>query len=127
MLTDPISDFLTRIRNSSRARQKYCIAKSSQMIKAIAKVLAENHFIESFYCEGEGCVKEIKVALRQDRNPLELKRISKPGQRIYLGQEEIKRVRNGFGIGIYSTSKGILSDKQAREMKIGGEYICEIY
>lgn len=91
-------------------------------------MLAAKRLIEGFDEKiAEGGPKELTIRFRTDRESLELKRISKPGQRIYVGHEEIKRVKNGLGIGIFSTSKGILTDAEARKLKIGGEYICEVY
>lgn len=75
----------------------------------------------------EGGAPELKIVLLAGREPLELKRISKSGQRIYVGYEDIKRVRNGFGVAIISTSHGVMSGDEARKLKIGGEYICEVY
>lgn len=129
MLTDPIADFLTRIRNAGHARRKDVSVNSSGIRRAIAQALFEKKFIESYEEEKtpEGKVSRLKIVLRADRDTLELKRVSKPGQRIYVGYKEIKRVRSGLGIGLISTSQGILTDAQAREKKLGGEYICEIY
>ena len=129
MLTDPIANFLTRIRNASAARRKELTVRSSNMIKALTQVLLDNKFIEKFeeHPSQSGNIQEITIVLRSDREPLELKRISKPGQRIYIGHKEVRRVRNGLGIAIISTSSGLLSDAQAHKNKIGGEYICEVY
>lgn len=129
MLTDPIADFLTRIRNASRARRHELTVNSSRLIKSIAGVLAAKRFIAGME-EGEApnsAHKELRIMLRTDREPLELKRMSKPGQRIYLGYTEIPRVRNGLGLGIISTSRGVLTGEEARKEKLGGEYICEVY
>ena len=127
MLTDPIADFLTRVRNASSAGKQDFTVRHSRIIKAIADVLVQKRYIVSAEEEMSGTAKEIRITLRNDREPLELKRVSKPGQRIYVAHDQVKRVRNGFGIGIISTSQGVISDEQARKQKIGGEYICEIY
>lgn len=127
MLTDPIADFLTRVRNASSARKQDFTVRYSRIIKAIADVLVQKRFIANAEEETSGTAKEIRITLIANREPLELKRVSKPGQRIYLGHDQVRRVRNGFGIGIISTSQGVVSDEQARKQKIGGEYICEIY
>lgn len=128
MFTDPIADFLTRIRNAGRARKRELTVRSSRMLKSIAEVLKASNMIES---EEEtaipGGASELKIILCAGRAPLELKRISKSGQRIYVGHEDIKRVRNGFGVAIISTSRGVISGEEARKQKIGGEYICEVY
>ncbi len=127
MLTDPIADFLTRIRNASHARRGQLTVRSSRMKKALAELLTAKRFIEGFEELTEENTRELAIRLRVDRDPLELKRISKPGQRIYVGCGEIRRVRNGLGMAVISTSKGILSGEDAKKEKVGGEYICEIY
>lgn len=129
MLTDPIADFLNRLKNASHARRREVVLLSSRMLKAIADLLASKHFVESVYEEkpAGGNRKELHVTLRADRDPLEPRRVSRPGQRIYVSAGAVKRVRSGMGIGIYSTSRGVLPDEEVRKQKIGGEYICEIY
>lgn len=127
MFTDPISDFLTRMRNASRARRKELKLRSSRLLKSIADVLVQKRFIEAADVETIEKRTELKIVLRTDREPLELKRMSKPGQRMYVGFEDIKRVRNGLGISIISTSQGVMSGDEARKAKLGGEYLCEIY
>lgn len=127
MLTDPIADFLTRLRNTSHARRGQLTVKSSRMIKAMTELLLTKRFIEGFDEQTEGPYTSLAIRLRTDRDPLELKRISKPGQRIYIGHDEIKRVRNGLGMAIISTNRGILSGEDARKEKVGGEFICEVY
>lgn len=127
MLTDPIADFLTRIRNASHSRRGQLTVRSSRMTKALSQLLAVKRFIEGFEEVEEGSTRELAIRLRIDREPLELKRISKPGQRIYVGHDEIKRVRNGLGMAVISTNKGILSGEDAKKEKVGGEYICEVY
>lgn len=124
---DIISNFLTRLRNASHARRRNVTVRSSRMLKFIADVLAAKRFIESAEeLSGEG-KKELSITLRTDREPLSLKRVSKSGQRIYVGHDEIRQVRNGLGIAIISTSKGLMTGEEARQKKLGGEYICEIY
>ena len=128
MFTDPISDLLTRLRNASHARRKTLTARSSRLLKSILGVMKTKNFIADFEeLETETHGKELKITLRTDREALELRRISKPGQRIYIAADKVRRVRNGFGIGIISTSKGILCDRDAKEQKVGGEYLCEVY
>ena len=127
MITDPIADFITRIRNASRVHKKTVAARSSNMLKAIAQVLASKRFIESFAENTLDNHAELTVTLRSDREPLELKRISKPGQRIYVGHKDIKKVRNGLGIALISTSSGIITGEEAKEKKVGGEYLLEVY
>ncbi len=128
MLTDPIADFLNRIRNASHARRSSLTAPASRAKHTIAQVLAAKKLIESVSEEVlEDKSKELVVVLRTDRDALEVKRISKPGQRIYVGYKEIKKVRNGLGIGIISTSAGIMTSDEAKQKKLGGEYLCEVY
>lgn len=127
MLTDPIADFFTRLRNASHARRGECTVRPSRMVKALADLLTAKRFIEGYEEQEEGNAKKLAIRLRTDRDPLELKRISKPGQRIYVGHNEIKRVRNGLGMSVISTSRGILSGDDAKKEKLGGEYICDVY
>lgn len=133
MYTDPISDFLTRVRNASRARKEKINMRYSKMIESVAQVLQKKGFVRSVNHQmrealrGNSMVKELVVTLYTDREPVELKRISKPGQRIYIGAEALRPVRSGFGIGIISTSKGIVADDFARKNKLGGEYICKVW
>ena len=89
--------------------------------------MADRGFISKFEEDKTGRIAELTITLSPTRGQLSLKRISKPGQRIYRNHDEVKRVRNGLGIGIFSTSSGVITDKECREKKIGGEYICEIF
>ena len=129
MVTDPISDFLTRLRNASRVQKKEMAVPASKIIKAIAKILMEKYFIENFteYPAVRGKYAYLTIALRTDQPPLQLKQISKPGQRLYIGYKDIKRIRSGLGIALISTSRGVLTGEESRKQKIGGEYLCEIY
>ena len=127
MITDPISNFLTRLRNASGSRRNRLTMHSSNMIKAITQIMADRGFISKFEEDKTGRIAELTITLSPTRGQLSLKRISKPGQRIYRNHDEVKRVRNGLGIGIFSTSSGVITDKECREKKIGGEYICEIF
>lgn len=132
MLTDRIADLLTRLHNATQARHRELVLPSSNLLKAIATVLMKKRFIvamEEMETKNKrgSTMKELRIVLRTDREPLEVKRVSKPGQRIYVSHADIKRVRSGYGIGIFSTSKGVLSDEEARKAKTGGEYLCEIY
>lgn len=127
MLTDPIANFLNQLRNTSHARKRELIVRSSGIIKAMADVLMQKRFIETMEEMKSDKIQELKIVLRKDREPLEVKRVSKPGQRIYVGYQGLKRVRNGLGIALISTSQGVLSNEEARQKKIGGEYLCEVY
>lgn len=129
MNTDPIADFLTRLRNASSAKLRKVNVKHSNIRKSIAEILKQKGFIENFEEETNKAGKTVglNITLKNNGKPLHLKRISKPSQRIYVGYKELKRVRNSLGIGLISTSSGILTDSEAREKKVGGEYLCEIY
>lgn len=125
MLTDRISDFLTRIRNAARARRESVTVKSSKVIRSIAQVLVARGFVAQIRpSETKG---EMIVILLPSRADIELKRVSKPGQRIYVGFKDVKRVKNGLGLGIISTSSGILPDDEVRKRKVGGEYLCKVW
>jgi small subunit ribosomal protein S8 len=129
MLTDPISDMLTRIKNAYMARKAEVVLPSSKIKMAIAKILKENNYIAEFSESGD-VKKEMKLKLSyKNRQPAmqEAKRISKPGRRIYSGADELPKVLSGYGISILSTSRGIMTNREARKQKIGGEVICEIY
>jgi small subunit ribosomal protein S8 len=130
--TDPIADFLTRIRNAIKARHRVVEIPASNIKKAITQVLYDKGFIQSYKFEEVAPQGVIKIALKY--NPVtkqsaivELKRISKPGLRKYAGTTEIPRVINGLGIAIVSTSKGVMTDKEARALKVGGEVLCYVY
>lgn len=130
-MTDPIADFLTRIRNALAAEKRWVDIPSSNMKKRIAYVLKEEGYIEDFIFITGSLNDTIRVFLRYDYkgNPVieNIQRISKPGCRIYVGANKIPRVLNGLGIAILSTSKGVISNKVARKFKIGGEHICNVW
>lgn len=130
-MTDPIADFLTRVRNAISAGKKSVDIPASNMKKGIAEIMKSAHFISDYsIIEGEGVKKYISIKLKYNDgiSVIEgLKRISKPGIRSYTDSENLPRVRNGLGIAVISTSKGLMTDKQARAQKIGGEVICEIW
>ena len=131
-MSDPIADFLTRIRNGLQARKRWIDVPSSAMKKRIAYVLKEESYIEDFFFISESTSKEnIRIFLKYDYNgnPVieKIERISKPGLRVYVGTGQAPRVLDGLGISILSTSKGVLSNKKANEFGVGGELICEVY
>ena len=126
MHTDPIADLLTRIRNGLGATKDTVIVPSSKIKKAICEVMLARKFISGVDVVTENNKEMLVITLSYDNRPDILKRISKPGQRIYIKADSVKPVRQGFGVGIYSTSRGILSDKDVRKNKLGGEYLCEI-
>ncbi len=131
MMTDPISDMLTRIRNAGIARQEQTACPFSKQKLAIAKVLEDAGFIEAVRAEPHQGHPALVMSIRYDEHgkPLidGIRRVSKPGRRVYVGTREIWKVRNGLGISVISTSKGILSDASAREASVGGEVLCEVW
>lgn len=132
MYTDPIADFLTRIRNASSAGHRIVEIPASKLKKEITKILFDQGFILSYKFEEEGVQGVIKIALKYDKVTKEpvirkIERVSTPGLRKYVSSEELPRVLNGLGIAIISTSKGVMTDKKARELKVGGEVICNVY
>jgi small subunit ribosomal protein S8 len=132
-MTDPIADLLTRIRNAILAGHKVVEAPASNLKKEIARILFEKGYILSYkIVEGEGTVNTLKIALKynpKSKKPAikSIKRISRPGLRQYVGVGEMPRVLNGLGVAILSTSKGLMTDKEARKEKIGGEVLCYVY
>lgn len=129
-MTDPIADMLNRIRNAQAVLHQTVNIPFSNLKYEIAKVLKKNNFIEKVEKKGKKINKTIEITLKYDgKIPVisSLKRISKPGQRIYKGLKELRRVRGGYGIAIISTPKGLITNKEARKQKVGGEVICEIW
>lgn len=127
MHTDPIADLLTRIRNASRASHQLVTIPYSKIKENILKIMMDKKFIDSYKVEGEGKLKVVTVTLTEELAELNLRRISKPGQRIYVKKEDLRRVRSGLGLSIISTSKGLMTNQEARKNNMGGEVICEIY
>ena len=129
--TDPIADFLTRIRNAYRAEKRWVDIPSSNMKKRISYVLKEEKYIKDFFFINDGDFQTIRIFLKYDFNGVsvieDIKRCSRPGQRIYVSSQDIPRVLDGLGISILSTSKGVLSHKKASTLGVGGEIICEVY
>ena len=131
MVTDPIADYLTRIRNASMARHKVVEIPASKIKKEITKILFDKGYILNYKFEDEPFPTTIKIALKYHPMTKEpamtnIKRVSTPGLRKYVGVENMPRVLNGLGIAIISTSKGLMTDKEARALNIGGEVICYI-
>jgi small subunit ribosomal protein S8 len=129
--TDPIADMLTRIRNASAARHKELTLPSSKVKREIARILAEEGFIESWTTANDGVQESLSLRLRyaDGRTPVVsgLKRISKPGLRVYARKTEIPRVLGGLGLAILSTSRGVMSGAQARKQNLGGEVLCYVW
>jgi small subunit ribosomal protein S8 len=130
MYSDPIADMLTRIRNASMARKTELVLPFSKFKANLAKLLLREGFLNDSR-EISGCFKMLQISLKYDSTgePVisGIKRISKPGQRIYLPASKIPRTNSGFGVTVVSTSKGLMTDKEVRKEKIGGEVICQIW
>ena len=132
MHSDPISDYLTRIRNAQLARHKVVEIPASNVKKELTKILFDQGYILNYKFDDEGHQGNIKIALRYDaksRRPAitEIKRYSKPGLRRYAGSGELPRIMNGLGVSIIYTSKGMMTDKEARRLNVGGEILCTVY
>ena len=131
-MTDPIADLLTRIRNAIMAGHKVVEAPASNLKKEVARILFEKGYILSYKVMDEGPQGKLKIALKynpKSKKPAikEIQRVSRPGLRQYIGIDEMPRVLNGLGIAIISTSKGLMTDKEAKKEKIGGEVLCYVY
>ncbi|MBU1220582.1 30S ribosomal protein S8 [Myxococcota bacterium] len=130
-MTDPIADYLTRIRNAIKARKRTVSMPSSKMKMHICEVLKREGFITNYSVAEEGAFKTLTVELKYNDNNQSaiegLKRISSPGQRIYAKKDEIPRVRYGLGVSIVTTSHGVMTDREAIKNNVGGEIICAIW
>ena len=131
-MSDPIADFLTCIRNGFLAKKRWVDVPSSSLKKRIALVLKEEKYIKDFFFISDGANKAfIRVFLKYDyqgNSVIEnIKRVSRPGLRVYVGAGDAPRVLDGLGISILSTSKGVLSNKKAKQLGVGGELLCEVY
>lgn len=129
---DTIADMLTRIRNACMVRHQTTNVPSTKMTRSIAKVLKDEGFIGDFEEVGEGVKKQLVVSLKykgKNRQPIitSMKRVSKPGLRVYSNCKELPRVLGGIGIAIISTSQGIMTDREARRQKLGGEVLCYVW
>ena len=125
-MTDPIADLLTRIRNAVRARQAKTVVPYSKIKVAILEVMKKKNFINDYKVVKNGNFDEIEVMFNSKLNELSLKRISKPGKRIYVKKGAIKPVIHGYGIAIFSTPRGIMTGEEAVKTGVGGEYLCEV-
>ncbi len=131
-MTDPIADYLTRLRNAIKARHRIVEIPASNIKKEITKVLFDKGYIQNFKFEDSAVQGTIKIALKYNALTKQsaivaLERISKPGLRKYKGSNELPRVLNGLGIAILSTSKGVITDKEAKVLNVGGEVLCYVY
>ena len=131
MVTDPIADMLTRIRNANQMRDKEVEVPASNLKIEIAKILKEEGFVNDYKIKKNNVQNIIVLNLKYTENKVRvitgLKRISKPGLRVYVKAEEVPKVLNGLGIAIISTSKGVMTDKKARELSLGGEVLAYIW
>ncbi|NCO54479.1 MAG: 30S ribosomal protein S8 [Bacteroidetes bacterium CG02_land_8_20_14_3_00_31_25] len=131
-MTDPISDYLTRVRNAVMAQHRVVEIPASNIKKEITKVLFEKGYILNYKFEEDKYQGIIKIALKYDpetRKPAikKIERVSRPGHRKYVGVEELPRILNGLGIAVLSTPQGVITDKEAKVRKVGGEVLCYIY
>jgi len=130
-MTDPIADLLARIKNALRVRRKQVNAPYSKIKVGILKILKDKKLIQGFKIQENGVKKNFVIFLKYDENgePFieDLKRVSKPGRRIYAGYKDLKPLKRGFAFRILSTSRGIMTDEEARKRKLGGEIICEVH
>ncbi|MDG2050125.1 MAG: 30S ribosomal protein S8 [Myxococcota bacterium] len=131
MMTDPVGDMLTRIRNASEVRHAEMRCPASKLKLAVAEVLAKEGFIEGVQVADDSLHPELILQLRYAESGKTiidgLKRVSTPGRRVYQGASELRPVRNGLGMSIISTSQGVLCDRDARAQKVGGEVLCEVW
>jgi small subunit ribosomal protein S8 len=130
MTSDPIADLLARLRNASLARHERAEMPSSNLRVSIAKLLKDEGYVDDVR-ESEGPKKTLTIVLRYGRDRQSafdgLRRVSRPGRRVYVRHDQIPRVRNGYGIAILSTSRGVMTDRQARKASVGGELLCEVW
>jgi small subunit ribosomal protein S8 len=130
-MTDPIADMLTRIRNAIQANHPRVDIPGSKLKMEVARILKEEGYINSYQSKGEGVKYMIRINLRYDTRGTSsithLSRVSRPGRRVYVGSEEIPKVLGGYGVNIVSTSKGLMSGRQARNEHVGGEILAEVY
>lgn len=131
MMTDPIADMLTRIRNALMARHRQVLVPGSKMKIAMARILKQEGFIRHFDVSKQGPQPVLRIILKYDEDGTPvlrgLKRMSKPGRRIYSNRQDVPWVRSGLGVAMLSTSKGVMTDRQARQLGVGGEVICYVW
>jgi len=130
-ITDPIADYLARLRNAQAARKVYVDVPASKLKRAITQILVDKGYVQRYLDIDDGKQGLLRIYLKYDRNGnpaiRELQRVSKPGRRQYVGADELPRVRNGLGIAIISTSQGVMTDKEARKLHIGGEVLAYLF
>jgi small subunit ribosomal protein S8 len=130
MMTDPIADMLTRIRNAAQAQHEHTVLPSSNLKAELAEILKQEGFIDDYRVE-DGVQKSLTIFLKYGRDRqsafMGMRRASRPGRRFYVGHRDIPRVQNGMGVAILSTSAGIMTDRDARDKRVGGEVLCEVW
>jgi len=130
-MTDPIADFLTRIRNAQQMGHESIVLPASKIKQRIAEVLSSEGFVGSVASETDGAKSTLTVGLKYSAGKVgvinEIRRVSRPGRRVYVSVDELPRVRNGLGRAILSTSRGVMTDRQAREQRVGGELLCTVW
>ena len=130
-ITDPVSDYLSRIRNAQMAGHRYTDIPASKLKRAITQILLEKGYVRNYLNIDDGKQGLLRIYLKYDRDGVpviqELKRISKPGLRSYVRADALPRVRNGLGIAILSTSRGVMTDKEARKINVGGEVLATVF
>ena len=128
--SDPVADFLTRLRNGLKAGHRYVDTRCNKLVENIAEVLKEANFVEHILVRSDGPIREMRVFLKYGpkRRPIMncLKRMSTPGARRYVSSTKIPKILNGLGMVVISTSKGVMSGQKARQMQLGGEYLCYV-
>jgi len=131
MMTDPVADLLTRVRNAANANHRSVDVPSSKLKREIARVLAEERFIDNFAYYDDGKQGQLRLYLRYTTGNASLikglRRMSKPGLRRYAGKGELPRIRRGLGVAIVSTSRGVMTDRDARRAGVGGEILCSVW
>lgn len=130
-ITDPVADYLTRIRNAHQAGHRHTDVPASKLKRAITQILVDKGYVRSYLNVDDGKQGLLRIYLKYDRSGVpvirDLKRVSKPGLRKYVGAKELPRVRNGLGIAILSTSHGVMTDKEAKKINIGGEVLAYVW
>ena len=131
MMTDPIADMLARIRNAQLARHDRVEMPASRLKHDIARILRREGYVKGARLDRRGGKAVLRITLRydEDNRPAihEIRRVSRPGRRVYVGADEIPSVKNGLGIAILSTSRGVLTDREARKLRVGGELLCTVF
>lgn len=126
-MTDPIADLLNRVKNAIRAHHEMVVVPYSKIKENIVKIMKQNNFVEGYEIQMQENHKNLEITLKEGTYHLSFRRVSKPGQRIYVKNENLKQIKSGLGIAIVSTSKGIMTNYQAKKQNLGGELLCEIY